>query len=226
MIGRSFLILVALFVAFRPPGGSADTEWKQGIVLDTDRETLYVGSDISTSTEVYHSGDYSSGSGGGEAKANYAVWQKYVIADDTYIYMAKQFLRWFWSKPAKLTVNAPVEFRIDGDRIIIRDERRKIVKAKIYKKILRVTQSRQKEIPDEMKKDSAVFLAKRLDLWTEHEARAVLGEPIRRRNSADSQGVIYAFRDPTKRYREFEPRFDKASGLLTGVYIVSWDMTW
>ena len=64
-------------------------------------------------------------------------YQEYWIESDTHVYVAKQRLRWRWSKPAELTVNAPVEFRIKGRKIWIRDELEKVRKMSLVKKILK-----------------------------------------------------------------------------------------
>jgi hypothetical protein len=60
-----------------------------------------------------------------------------VIESDTHVYVARERLRWRWSKPANLTINAPIRFAIEKDRRFILDEDGKEHEAKITKKILK-----------------------------------------------------------------------------------------
>ena len=39
-------------------------------------------------------------------------------------------------------------------------------------------------------------------------------------------GVIYAFQDPTNRYRQLELDFDGETGALRTVFVYPWKMTW
>ena len=78
--------------------------------------------------------------------------------------------------------------------------------------------------------ESAVFCQRELGHWTLTDARALLGEPIRQRAAIDDDstesGHIFAFHDPTRRYRELELDFDKDKGLLRTVFIYPWNLTW
>jgi hypothetical protein len=81
-----------------------------------------------------------------------------------------------------------------------------------------------------MVKDSAPYLQRQLGRWRLADARHLLGESPRHRlaydESRQADGDIYAFNDPTRRYREFELDFDKETGLLRGVFIYPWKMRW
>jgi len=78
--------------------------------------------------------------------------------------------------------------------------------------------------------ESAVFCQRELGHWTLADARALLGEPIRQRAAIDDDSIesghIFAFHDPTRRYRELELDFDKDKGLLRTVFIYPWNLTW
>jgi len=78
--------------------------------------------------------------------------------------------------------------------------------------------------------ESAVFCQKRISHWTIADARAVLGEPERQRpaiaDDSTEDGTIYAFRDPTRRYKEMELDFGKENGLLRSVFVYPWNLTW
>lgn len=84
-------------------------------------------------------------------------------------------------------------------------------------------------LPAELTAESAIYLQRRLASWTEEDARSLLGEPRRHRDAYQEGAVtgdIYAFQDPTSRYREFELLFDRQSKKLTTVFIYPWRMTW
>ena len=84
--------------------------------------------------------------------------------------------------------------------------------------------------PEEMAKDSAIYLQRRLGDWTEQDARQALGEATRRRFAIDEErnpdGTILAFVDPTGQYREVELDFEKESGRLRTVFLYPWKLTW
>lgn len=90
-------------------------------------------------------------------------------------------------------------------------------------------ESQLSQLPDEIKAESAIFLQRRLGEWDLKEARELLGEPRGRRDAVyDGKvtGDIYAFRDPTDRYREFELLFDRKTKKLQSAFIYPWRMTW
>ncbi len=66
--------------------------------------------------------------------------------------------------------------------------------------------------------------------WTEQDARFLLGEPARERPAFDDRGTrngtIFAFSDPTNRYREIELDFDNEAGTLRTVFVYPFHLTW
>src|SRR5581483_3220896 len=91
-----------------------------------------------------------------------------------------------------------------------------------------IQQSVAVRVPDAMKENPGAYLEKQLRVWTPENARLVLGEPIRHRYSYAQDridGDINAYTDPTRLFREFELRFDKAN-MLTNVFVYPWSMTW
>jgi len=78
--------------------------------------------------------------------------------------------------------------------------------------------------------NSAVFCQSMIGQWTFDDARFLLGEPKRDRPAyGDNQtinGRIYAFPDPTNRYKELELDFEGGSGLLRTVFVYPQNMTW
>lgn len=69
-----------------------------------------------------------------------------------------------------------------------------------------------------------------IGVWTEAEARALLGEPSRQRlaigEDQSESGLILAFADPTGHYQELELDFANETGVLRGVFAYPWKMTW
>jgi TonB family protein len=61
----------------------------------------------------------------------------YAIDAGDYIYECQEHIKWKWSKPARFTVNGPVQFAIEKDRIYIKSEDGSEHETKIIKKILK-----------------------------------------------------------------------------------------
>lgn len=91
-------------------------------------------------------------------------------------------------------------------------------------------QALRPQIPDDFDKDSGLFLQRRLGIWREDDARRLFGTPLRDRPAYDSDkkedGHIFAFPDPSQRYREFELDFDQHTGYLRTVFIYPKQMKW
>jgi len=72
------------------------------------------------------------------------------------------------------------------------------------------------DYPAEFVRDGVAYLGNRIDQWQQPDAAGLLGAPIRQRPSVDedgkSNGLIYAYSDPLRRYREFELYFEGNSG--------------
>jgi len=85
-------------------------------------------------------------------------------------------------------------------------------------------------LPAEFEKDSAAFSHQRIGEWTAPDAYNMFGEPLRSRAAIDDDeseiGEIFAYSDPTGRYREIELDFAKDTGLLRSVFVYPWKMTW
>jgi hypothetical protein len=84
--------------------------------------------------------------------------------------------------------------------------------------------------PPDFERESSLFCQKRIGQWKEDDARALLGQPLRQRPSYDDgktvNGRIYAFTDPTSRYKELELDFDQKTGTLRTVFVYPRKMTW
>jgi hypothetical protein len=84
--------------------------------------------------------------------------------------------------------------------------------------------------PPAFEQNSAFFCQSMIGQWTTADARFLLGESRRERPAyGDHQSVngrIYAFPDPTGRYKELELDFESPSGLLRTVFVYPPNMTW
>jgi hypothetical protein len=72
----------------------------------------------------------------GSATAVYSVNETYAIEAGDYVYVCQEHIRWRWSKAAMLTVNGPVQFAIEKDRLYIKSEDGTEHEARVIKKIL------------------------------------------------------------------------------------------
>jgi hypothetical protein len=84
--------------------------------------------------------------------------------------------------------------------------------------------------PQMMGLDISVYCQKQISHWKESDARKLLGQPKRQRAAYDENkavnGAIYAFDDPTSKYKEVELDFDLKSGNLRTVFVYPPRLTW
>ncbi len=84
--------------------------------------------------------------------------------------------------------------------------------------------------PAQQPAEGPVYFPKLIGTWKLADARHALGEPLRQRPSLDADktvnGQIYAFPDPTNRYKEVELEFAKEGGTLRAVFMYPNQMTW
>ena len=82
----------------------------------------------------------------------------------------------------------------------------------------------------EIKPEVAAYCQNQIGHWKERDARKLLGEPKRHRPAYDEKravnGTIYAFSDPTSKYKELELDFDLQSGSLRTVFVYPPRLTW
>jgi hypothetical protein len=117
-----------------------ERQWQTGKVLETNRDRTYAGTVDSASGTATTSGDTTYGNANGGSTAIYRVYETYTIEAGDYVYVCEEHIKWRWSKPAVLTVNGPVQFAMEKDRIYIKGEDGTEHETKIVKKILKVHQ--------------------------------------------------------------------------------------
>ena len=85
------------------------------------------------------------------------------------------------------------------------------------------------DLPAAFQSDSSLYLQGMIGKWKKAEAQALLGDPVRERPASDNgavNGRIYAYPDPSGRYRELELDFDSDSGALRTVFAYPKQLTW
>jgi hypothetical protein len=84
--------------------------------------------------------------------------------------------------------------------------------------------------PPDFERDSALYCQRLIAQWSQPDAYNLFGDPVRERPAMEDDqaenGRIYAFSDPTGRYREIELDFAADTGLLRTVFVYPWTMTW
>ncbi len=84
--------------------------------------------------------------------------------------------------------------------------------------------------PLDLGNEVAAYCQKQIGHWKESDARKLLGQPKRHRPAYDENravnGTIYAFNDPTSKYKELELDFDLQSGSLRTVFVYPPRLTW
>lgn len=86
------------------------------------------------------------------------------------------------------------------------------------------------ELPEAFKNNASAYLQHGIGVWKKTDAEALLGPPLRSRLVYDENkkvnGQIFAWHDPTGRYRELELDFEAISGNLRTVFFYPNQMTW
>jgi hypothetical protein len=88
----------------------------------------------------------------------------------------------------------------------------------------------KREYPEGFEQDSPKFLQAKIGDWREFDVHDLLGNPLRQRPAFDDDGkengLVYAFADPTGRFKEFELDFAGDTGALRTVFVYPVKMTW
>jgi hypothetical protein len=126
-----------LFLSSAAVSKEKDRQWQTGKVLDANRDRTYVGNINSASGSATTTGNTTAGQVSGSTTAVYRVYETYEIEAGDYVYVCQEHVKWKWSKPAMLTVNGPVQFAIEKDRLYIKSEDGSEHETRIIKKILK-----------------------------------------------------------------------------------------
>ena len=84
--------------------------------------------------------------------------------------------------------------------------------------------------PLQIGREVASYCQKQIGHWKQSDARKLLGEPKRQRPAYDEEksvnGTIYAYTDPTNKYKELELDFALQTGSLRTVFVYPPRLTW
>ena len=136
--GRLLVVFLLVTLSAGTLFAKKDRDWQTGKMLDTERNRYFggmVGGGNQSGT-VARDGSYN-GTTNSNAVAVYRVIQTYVIEAETYAYVVEERLKWRWSKPANVTVNAPVRFAVKKRTVWILDDDGKEHETQIVKRVLR-----------------------------------------------------------------------------------------
>ncbi len=142
MQGGTFkMSCLALAVALSLSAVEKKRDWQQGKLLDSERESVYLGSTTTSSGGGSRSGGYSLPNYGGtvnsSSSAEYGVRVAYVIETEKYVYVANRLMKRRRSKEPRLIVNAPVTFAVEKQKVFVKDEDGREFEAQLVKQVLR-----------------------------------------------------------------------------------------
>ena len=93
-----------------------------------------------------------------------------------------------------------------------------------------VTAPAKPAMPPELEREIALYCQKQIGHWKEADASDIFGHPKRQRPAYDEKrtvnGTIFAFADPTGRYKDLELDFDRETGTLRTVFVYPPHLTW
>lgn len=116
-----------------------DHAWREGKLLDTTREHYTTYGSSRVTGEVNRYGEF-------EGRSTQSSWghdrYTFAVEDERYVYVLSTVLSWRWSKEAKVTVNAPIKFALEGDKAYILDDAGREHKLRMEKKILKDSPSK------------------------------------------------------------------------------------
>ena len=119
--GQFVLTAVLLTLGSFASAKQKERSWQEGVLVGIDEARYFAGTIGSSNTtgNVHESGDYGTYSGetSSSQTAVYRVYQTYIVQAGGYVYVAKERLRWRWSKPANLTVNGPVKYALEKRKL-------------------------------------------------------------------------------------------------------------
>ncbi len=134
--------LIAMVAAAKTKDKQHD--WRTGKALDVEHNPYFTGISSNSSVE----GAPATAGPGGTTEVNgnasstsiavYNTYQKYVIESERYVYLVEERIHFRWSKSARITVNGPVQYAVEKERIYLLDKRGKVHETWIVKVVDKV----------------------------------------------------------------------------------------
>lgn len=134
MAQRVIVLLIALACLSVSTFAYHERIWQTGTVLDMESEHFTTYGGATTQGRVDNNGNVN-------ATTTQSTWnhrrETLAIEGNEYIYVVSHVLSWRWSKEVKLVVGGTVEYAIDDDELIVRDDKGREFKMHIDKTILK-----------------------------------------------------------------------------------------
>jgi hypothetical protein len=128
------LLIALLFLSVPAFADKHERFWQTGTILDMESERFTTYGGTTTQGRVDDNGNIN-------ATSTRSSWnhkrETLAIEGKEYIYVVSHVLSWRWSKEVKLVVGGTVEYAIDGDNLIILDDKTREFKMHIDKTILK-----------------------------------------------------------------------------------------
>jgi len=128
------LLLTLVCLSVSTHADKAARIWQTGTVLDMESESFTTYGGTTTNGRVDDHGNVS-------ATTTRSSWnherETVAIEGTEFIYVVSHVLSWLWSKEVKLVVGGTVEYAIDGDKLILLDNKGREFKMRIDKTILK-----------------------------------------------------------------------------------------
>lgn len=135
MLRKAFTLLMALMcLSVFVYADKKERDWKTGKVLDTASKDFTTDGGTTTQGQLNDDGTYKSSTSG--TSWNHEKFT-FAIEGDEYIYVVSHVLSFRWSKEVQLTVNGPVKYAVEKNKLYLIDENNRQFKMKIEKKILK-----------------------------------------------------------------------------------------
>jgi hypothetical protein len=125
----------------------SNRQWQDGTWTDTDRISILAGSVSNATGTATTTGSTTHATANGSTVAVHRVSQVFVIETADRWYVASQRLRWRWSKPVPMTVNTPVKFAVEKDKLYVVGEDQKEYELTIEKKGLKAASTSPEQAP-------------------------------------------------------------------------------
>jgi hypothetical protein len=148
---RPILVLViACASVVSVPAAEKLRNWQTGKVLDSQRSRYFAGTvgNANTTGRAQANGNYGTyqGNTSSTQTAVYRVFETFLIEGETHAFLARERLKWRWSKPANLTVNGPVKFAVEKRKLYVLDEDGKEHDMEVMKRILRLPAEKSERV--------------------------------------------------------------------------------
>lgn len=116
------------------PRDKKGREWKIGKLLDSDSNSYTTYGNSSTTGKLNSNGTYNSTTSQSGWNHNQYF---YTIEGDDYVFIVSRVLSFRWQREPQVTINGPIKYAVQKDKLYFIDDNGREMNGKITKKILR-----------------------------------------------------------------------------------------